>query len=356
MMAHMTSATRREAASDDVRWNALVNRDGRADGTFYVAVRTTGIYCRPSCTSRRPLRKNVRFFADRASAERAGFRACKRCRPDGRTRAEENAARIGRACRMIESARDAPDLDAVATRIGMSRSHFQRAFKLATGLTPRSYAAAHRDGNLRALLKKTARVTDAIYAAGFNSNGRFYARADAALGMRPQQFRKGGRDAQIRFAVGECSLGSILVAASERGVCAILLGDEPEALVRDLEAAFPNAALASGGRGFEKWVATVVGFVEQPRIGLDLPLDVRGTAFQRRVWKALQTIPPGSTASYAEVAAKIGAPRASRAVAAACAANVLAVAIPCHRVIRRDGALSGYRFGVERKRALLARE
>ena len=380
MMPDMTSATRRAgpaardrgqarshnaarqarshnvAANDEARWQALVRRDRAADGTFYVAVRTTGIYCRPSCTSRRPLRENVRFFDDRASAERAGFRACKRCRPDGPTREQETAARIARACRAIESASDALDFDAIAAQIGMSRSHFQRTFKHATGLTPRAYAAAHREGKVRALLPKTARVTDAVYAAGFGSSGRFYERADRALGMRPQQFRSGGSDAAIRFAVGECSLGSILVAASERGVCAILLGDDPDALVHELERDFPNAALAVGDREFERWVAAVVGFVEEPRIGLDLPLDVRGTAFQQRVWQALQAIPPGSTASYADIAKKIGAPSAARAVAAACAANVLAVAIPCHRVIRRDGALSGYRFGVERKRTLLARE
>jgi AraC family transcriptional regulator of adaptative response/methylated-DNA-[protein]-cysteine methyltransferase len=225
-----------------------------------------------------------------------------------------------------------------------------------TGITPRAYAAAHRARRVRDELSRGGTVTDAIYGAGFNSSGRFYATAAEVLGMRPTSFRSGGEGASIRFAVGECSLGSILVATSDRGVCAILLGEDPDALVRDLQDRFPRARLLGGDPGFERLVARVVGFVEAPALGLDLPLDVRGTAFQRRVWQALREIPAGTTATYAEIAGRIGAPKAVRAVAQACASNALAVAIPCHRVVRRDGALSGYRWGVQRKRALLDRE
>ena len=249
-----------------------------------------------------------------------------------------------------------PSLDALAATAGLSRFHFHRLFKAITGLTPRAYADAQRASRVRRELRQSATVTQAIYEAGFNSNGRFYASAPKVLGMTPTDFRAGGAGASIRFALGECSLGSILVAASDKGVCAILLGDDPDALARDLQDRFPRATLSGGDAGFEAWVARVVGFVEAPRLGLDLPLDVRGTAFQQRVWRALSNIPAGSTASYAAIAQQIGAPRALRAVAQACAANPLAVAIPCHRVVRSDGALSGYRWGVERKRALLDRE
>ena len=249
-----------------------------------------------------------------------------------------------------------PTLDALAGSVGMSRFHFHRVFKAITGVTPQEYAAAHRARRVRSELRERPTVTDAIYGAGFNSNGRFYATAGKVLGMTPTGYRAGGAGASIRFAIGECSLGSILVAASDKGVCAILLGDNPEALARDLQDRFPNAMLTGGDAEFDAWVAKVVGFVEMPRLGLDLPLDVRGTAFQQRVWRALSDIPVGSTASYSEIARKIGAPRSMRAVAQACGANALAVAIPCHRVIRSDGELTGYRWGVERKRALLDRE
>jgi AraC family transcriptional regulator of adaptative response/methylated-DNA-[protein]-cysteine methyltransferase len=238
----------------------------------------------------------------------------------------------------------------------MSRYHFHRIFKAATGVTPKAYADARRADRVRNELPKRATVTDAIYEAGFNSNGRFYAQTSKTLGMKPSDYRAGGSGASIRFAVGQCSLGSILVAATTRGVCAITLGDDPDELVRDLQDRFPSATLSAGDAAFERWVATVVGFVEAPRLGLDLPLDVRGTAFQQRVWKALCEIPPGSTASYADIATRVGAPKAVRAVAQACKANALAVAIPCHRIVRKDGALSGYRWGVARKRELLKRE
>ncbi|HLU76740.1 MAG TPA: bifunctional DNA-binding transcriptional regulator/O6-methylguanine-DNA methyltransferase Ada [Burkholderiales bacterium] len=263
------------------------------------------------------------------------------------------AARIIAACRSIEASATTPDLAALAAQAELSPSHFHRQFKRLTGLTPREYARAHREARVRAALAQGARVTDAMYEAGYNSNGRFYEAADAALGMKPGAYRAGGANATIRFAVGECSLGSILVAQSGRGICAILLGEDPEALLRDLERRFPRAELIGGDADFEQLVARVVGFVEAPRTGLDLPLDIRGTAFQQRVWQALRAIPPGTTVSYAELARRIGAPKAVRAVGAACGANALAVAIPCHRVVRSDGDLCGYRWGIERKRALL---
>lgn len=342
--------------SDDARWAAVVARDREADGSFFYSVETTGVYCRPSCGSRLPRRENVRFHASGAGAERAGFRACKRCRPNEPGLAEQRAEAVARACRIIESSEEMPGLEALADAVGMSRYHFHRVFKAVTGVTPRAYAAAHRANRVRDALAQSGSVTEAIYRAGFNSSGRFYASSTATLGMQPRTFRAGGEGAVIRFAVGECSLGSILVAATDKGVCAIALGDDPDALVHDLEDRFPSAQLSAGDEGFDRLVAAVVGLVEAPGVGLALPLDVRGTALQQRVWQALREIPAGSTASYAEIARRIGAPRAVRAVAQACASNPLAVAIPCHRVVRRDGELSGYRWGVDRKRALLERE
>ena len=343
-------------SSDSVRWAAVVGRDRRADGVFYYSVRTTGVYCRPSCAARQARRENVSFHATPAEAERAGFRPCKRCRPDSHGLLETRAQAVARACRLIETAEEMPSLDALADVAGLSRFHFHRVFKTTTGLTPRAYAAAHRARRVRDELSRSERVTDAIYGAGFSSSGRFYATASEVLGMTPTDFRAGGDGAVIRFAVGECSLGSILVAATERGVCSILLGDEPDALARDLQRRFPNARVIGGDREFERLVAKVVGFVEAPGLGLDLPLDVRGTAFQQRVWQALREIPAGRTTTYTKLAERIGAPKAVRAVAGACASNAIAVAIPCHRVVRHDGGLSGYRWGVERKRRLLERE
>jgi len=268
----------------------------------------------------------------------------------------ENAAAVARACRAIERAEVAPSLAELAASAGLSRFHFQRVFKRLTGVTPKTYAAAQRMARVREGLARGASVTAAMYAAGFSSSGRFYDSSTQRLGMTPGAVRRGGAGETIRFAVGECSLGSVLVAATAKGICLIALGDDPAALVRTLQDRFPMAALAGGDADFERWVAAVVGLVEKPARGLALPLDIRGTAFQVRVWEALRGIPPGSTASYAEIARRIGAAGASRAVAAACAANSLAVAIPCHRVVRTDGSLSGYRWGVERKAALLERE
>ena len=351
-----TAELRAAATTRDPRWAAVVARDPDADGRFVYAVRTTGVYCRPSCAARSARPENVEFHPNPAAAERAGFRPCKRCRPDEAPRAERDAACVAELCRLIERAEAMPRLDALARHAGLSRWHLHRMFKAVTGLTPKAYGAAHRARRVRAELARAATVTDAVYEAGYASSGRFYAEADAVLGMTPGRYRAGGADTAIRFAVGECALGAILVAASARGVCAISLGDDADALVRELQDRFPHAELTGGDAEFETLVAHVVGFVEAPGVGLALPLDLRGTAFQQRVWQALRAIPAGTTVSYGELARRIGAPRAVRAVAGACAANTLAVAIPCHRVVRTDGALSGYRWGVARKRALLARE
>lgn len=342
--------------ADAARWAAVSARDPAADDRFCYAVITTGVYCRPSCPSRAARRENVRFFENGGEAEAAGFRPCKRCRPNRPAAADADATVVAAACRFIETAETTPGLDDIAAHVGFSPSHFHRLFKRLTGLTPRQYAAAHREQRLRQELRGGASVTRAIFEAGYGSSGRFYEQADAVLGMTPGDFRAGGTNTAIRFAVGQSSLGAILVAASDRGICAIYLGDDPEALTHELQDRFPRAELVGGDRDFEQLVARVVGLVESPDTGADLPLDIRGTAFQQRVWEALRAIPPGDTASYTEIAARIGRPKSVRAVAGACAANQLAVAIPCHRVVRSDGNLSGYRWGVDRKRQLLARE
>lgn len=344
------------ATESDPRWAAVVARSAEADGRFFYSVTTTGVYCRPSCAARMPRPENVRFHSTRADAERAGFRPCKRCQPDRPSLADRHAALVTRACRLIEKSDRVPSLEELAREAEVSPFHFHRMFKAVTGVTPKAYAAAHRGKRVREELGRTRSVTAAIYQSGYNSNGRFYGESGQVLGMTPTDYRAGGANAEIRFAVGECVLGSILVARSERGVCAIFMGDDPEALARELQDRFPRATLIGGDAGFERLVARVVGFVEAPGLGLDLPLDVRGTAFQQRVWQALREIPAGSTATYTEIAARIGAPKSVRAVAGACAANPVALAIPCHRVIRNDGGLAGYRWGVERKRALLQRE
>ncbi len=346
-----------DSVDRDPRWAAVVARDRQADDTFYYSVRTTGVYCRPSCAARQPNPKNVRFHRTTADAEQAGFRPCKRCRPDQTALEQRHAAKVADICRVIEAAGEPPNLAALARRAGLSVYHFHRVFKAVTGVTPRSYAAAHRIERVRNALRERRRtVTEAIYDAGFNSASRFYESSDRLIGMTPTEYRAGGAEKEIHFAVGECSLGSILVAQSVKGVCAISLGDDPEALVRDLEDRFARATLVGGDPAFERVVAQVVGFVERPAATFDLPLDVRGTAFQRRVWQALRDIPIGSTASYSDIAARIGVPNGARAVAQACAANALAVAIPCHRVVRTNGSLSGYRWGIERKRHLLTLE
>ena len=343
-------------SGDEERWAAVVNRDPAAADEFVYSVTTTGVYCRPGCAARRPRREHVRFHPSCEAAEIAGFRPCQRCRPNDPALPARHAEAVATVCRLIESAEETPNLDALAQAAGMSRFHFHRVFKAVTGCTPRAYAAAHRADRMREAVRTSRTVTDAIYDSGFNSSGRFYAASSATLGMVPTTFRRGGAGEKIRFAVGACSLGSILVAATARGVCAILLGDDPTALVHELEDRFARAKLVGGDAEFESVVARVIGFVEAPALGLDLPLDIRGTAFQRQIWQALREVPAGATASYGTIAGRVGSPKAARAVARACASNPLAVAIPCHRVVRNDGALGGYRWGVERKRLLLARE
>ncbi|WP_085646696.1 MULTISPECIES: bifunctional DNA-binding transcriptional regulator/O6-methylguanine-DNA methyltransferase Ada [unclassified Pseudomonas] len=341
---------------DDPRWAAVVARDPRADSQFVYAVKTTGIYCRPSSLARLPKPQNVEFFDTVEEAEAAGYRPSRRVSKDQTEVAAQHAATVAAACRQIEASDSLPALNDLAETAGLSAFHFHRVFKAATGLTPKGYAAAHRSRRVRQRLADGGSVTEALYDAGFNSNSRFYESADQLLGMKPGDFRAAGQNNDIRFAVGQCSLGAILVAQSERGICAILLGDDPHQLVCDLQDQFRRANLIGADAEFEQLIAHVVGFIEAPAIGLDLPLDVRGTAFQERVWQALREIPVGSTASYADIALRIGSPKAVRAVAQACGANSLAVAIPCHRVVRSDGNLSGYRWGVERKRELLERE
>jgi AraC family transcriptional regulator of adaptative response/methylated-DNA-[protein]-cysteine methyltransferase len=341
---------------DAAKWAAVVARDATFDGVFYFSVETTGVYCRPSCPARRPKRAHVRFHVSAEDAEHAGFRPCKRCRPDQPSLFATQADKVAQACRNIETAEQEPQLNELARDAGLSPHHFHRVFKSVLGVTPKAYAAAHRKKRVRAALGKRATVTEAIYDAGFNAGSRFYARAKETLGMTPTEFRSGGTAAEITYAIGQCSLGPILAAATRKGVCAIFFGDDASSLRASLQRQFPRAQLVEGGAAFKDTLAKVIALVEAPRSLFELPLDIRGTAFQHRVWEALRRIPPGKTASYTEIAEAIGASGSARAVARACASNPIAVAVPCHRVVRSDGSLSGYRGGVERKRVLLARE
>jgi AraC family transcriptional regulator of adaptative response/methylated-DNA-[protein]-cysteine methyltransferase len=349
--------------TETARWSAVQGRNSRADGTFFYAVATTGVYCRPSCASRPARRENVTFYKTREEAERAGFRPCLRCRPDLAPQSEREAALIADACRFLDHAVEndaaAPSLAELAARAGLSPHYFHRLFRKVSGVTPKAYVASKRQSKVARNLQKSASVTDAIYDAGFSSSSRFYQKS--ALGMRPSIYRKGGEGESIWHAIRKCSLGHVLAAGTARGVCAILLGDDPTALATDLRTRFPKADLVANGDGtaaFDRWVEQAVRLVDDPlrSAARALPLDIRGTAFQCLVWKALQAIRPGSTSSYSEVAAAIGKPSAARAVANACAANKLAVAIPCHRVIATDGKPGGYRWGVDRKKRLLERE
>lgn len=346
------SAALRAAA----RWRAVERRDAARDGEFVYAVRTTGVFCRPSCPSRPARRENVSFFDTPAAAVAAGYRACRRCRPDETPPAARQRALVLEACAALERSESGVPLEALARAAGMTARHLHRVFKATTGVTPKAYFAALRARRAHDALRDAPSVTHAIHDAGFGSSSRFYEHADAALGMTPSAFRAGGAGQRIRWAVEPCALGAILVAATRRGVCAIELGDSPDALLGRLRARFPKAALDAGDADFRDWVGRVLAWVEHPRDALELPLDVQGTAFQRQVWDALRAIPRGRTASYAEVARAIGRPGAARAVAAACASNTVALAIPCHRVIRGDGGLSGYRWGTTRKAELLRRE
>lgn len=346
--------------SDTERWETVRRRDRAADGRFVYAVSSTGVYCRPSCPSRLAKRANVSFHADCDAAEAAGFRPCKRCHPRDSSADDRHADSVAQACRRIEVAvRDGepvPSLADLAAQAGLSPFHYHRVFKAIAGVTPKGFATACKTALARTGLAAGKSVTETIYDAGYSSSSRFYDGVTARLGMRPSDYRAGGRGADIRFAVGACSLGQVVVAATDKGVCAVHFGDDPQRLVEALQARFPKARLLGGDAAFEQTVAAVIGAVETPSQRCDLPLDLQGTAFQHRVWQALRAIPPGSTATYSEVARAIGQPAAVRAVARACAANPVAVVVPCHRVVRTDGSLSGYAWGVERKRALLDRE
>jgi AraC family transcriptional regulator of adaptative response/methylated-DNA-[protein]-cysteine methyltransferase len=342
--------------TDEARWTAVSGRDRGADGAFVYGVVTTGIYCRPGCASRAPRRDNVRFFGTPDEAEAAGLRPCKRCTPRATRADSAEAAAVARAVALIESADEPPSLRELAAAAGLSPFHFHRRFKAALGVTPAAYARARRSERLRGELVAAPTVSAAIYEAGFGSSARLYAESAATLGMTPTAYRAGAPGERIGYAAAPSALGWVLVAATERGLCAIELGDDPAALAESLRSRFPLAQFAADDPQVAAWARAAVALVESPRRGLDLPLDLRGTAFQRRVWAALREIPAGTTASYAEVAARIGQPGAARAVAQACAANTLAVAIPCHRVVRGDGAAGGYRWGSARKRLLLARE
>jgi AraC family transcriptional regulator, regulatory protein of adaptative response / methylated-DNA-[protein]-cysteine methyltransferase len=345
-----------EYATDEQCWQALLERDTRADGSFIYAVVTTGIFCLPSCASRRPNRANVRIFADSREARRAGFRPCQRCRPESARANDLQTERITRACRFIGAAEEMPALGALAEAAGLSHGHFQRLFKKLVGLTPGQYAESLRQQRFRRRLTEQRPVTEALYAAGYGSSSRAYEAGGASLGMSPSSYRKGAEGIGIDYAVAPCTLGWVLVAATERGLCSIALADSPEALPGKLREEFPKASLAEAGAEFSATVAAVVSLIETPAAGHQLSLDIRGTAFQKRVWNALRQIPAGSTLSYSELAATIGSPGAARAVASACARNRLAVAIPCHRVVGSDGTLRGYRWGIRRKQALLQRE
>jgi AraC family transcriptional regulator of adaptative response/methylated-DNA-[protein]-cysteine methyltransferase len=349
--------------SDDTAWDAVLARDTAWDGRFVYAVRTTGVYCRPTCPSRRPHRENVSFFAGADEAEHAGFRACQRCRPRS-TRPSPATRAVERARQYLDERLDAGadermTLDRLAREVGMSPYHLQRTFKRVLGVTPAEYVRAGRSERLKRELRRGETVSRATYGAGFGSSSRVYEIADAQLGMTPAAYRTGGRGVEIRYTITDSPFGRLLVAATERGVCAVKLGDHDRMLTQDLANEYPNAVIehANGDRDhFATWVNAIVRHLEGTSRRLDVPVDLRATAFQWRVWRALQNIPYGETRSYSDVARSIGAPRAARAVASACANNHVALVIPCHRVVREGGALGGYRWGIDRKQRLLARE
>ena len=339
--------------TDVQRWNAVQRRDPHAEGAFFYGVKTTGIYCHPTCAARLPKQENVVYFIYREDAETAGFRPCQRCTPDAAPPSAARSKLIVRACRLIET--EALSLAELSAAVGLSPAHFHRVFKSGVGVTPKRYAAALRDRRLKENLADGAPVTAAIYNAGFGASSRFYEGAEERLGMSASDYRKGAAGLTIRYAHAHTSLGWLLVAATERGVCAAEFGETPAALLEGLQKRFFSADLLSDST-LNGWLEQIVSAVETPGNALDLPLDIQGTAFQQQVWRALQGIPRGETRSYAEIAERIGRPAAVRAVAGACASNGVAVAVPCHRVVRSDGELSGYRWGAERKRELLTRE
>jgi AraC family transcriptional regulator of adaptative response/methylated-DNA-[protein]-cysteine methyltransferase len=337
-------------------WSAVMNRDSRADGTFVYAVRTTGVYCRPGCASRPPLRKNVAFYETTEAAVAAGFRPCKRCRPNDGSIAERHVAAIERACALIRACDGLPSLAELADAAGISRFHFHRVFKQITGTTPREWGKAHRLGRLAERLDAGEGVAQSVYAAGFGASSRAYEAAPHGLGMTPGARRRGGKGETIRYTIVATPVGQAIVAATDRGICMTALGDDSARLEAELRQRFPAATLVAADGALAGWAEQIVHFITRPEAQPDLPLDISGTAFQAQVWRALQKIPPGRTMSYSELAAALGRPQAVRAVAQACANNKLALLVPCHRVVRSDGELAGYRWGIERKRALLARE
>lgn len=338
------------------RWKAVRQRDRQADGEFVYSVATTGVFCRPACPSRLALRKHISFHDSCLQAQQAGFRPCKRCKPWGPSQEKRDIEAATRACRLIEAADSLPSLTTLAKAVGLSPFHFHRIFKSVVGITPKTYAAQRQTEQVRVALRRQPSVTAAIYSAGFTSSSRFYERSMDNLGMTPTEFRAGGKGVQIRYTIAPCPLGFVLAAATERGICAIRLGSDPKALAAELRQDFPNSVVHAADPMLEKCVKTVVQQINSPNERVDLPLDIRGTAFQQRVWQALRQIPPGKTTTYSRLAEQIGQPDAVRAVAGACAANPVAVVIPCHRVVRSNGELSGYRWGPERKRQLLERE
>lgn len=344
------------APDEDARWTAVCNRDRRCDGSFVYGVRTTGVYCRPSCGARRPLRRNVEFHATSDAAEAAGFRPCRRCRPDAPAGEDPHDGLVTRVCRAIDEAMVPPTLAELARIAGMSPSRLHRVFRSKVGVTPKAYAAARRSERSRRLLHAGATITEALYEAGYGSSSAFYGDRAHSLGMTASAYRRGAAGVDIRYAIAPCWLGHVLAAATPRGACAILLGDTAGDLVAELTRMYPHARHAGRDVAFERLLAQVVALVSEPESAPNLALDIRGTAFQQRVWEALRAVPPGRRVTYAELARRIGAPGAVRAVGRACATNALAIAVPCHRAVRTDGGLAGYRWGVERKRALLDRE
>lgn len=344
------------AVVDDPRWTAIVTRDRSADGRFFYSVSTTGVYCRPSCPSRQARPSHVRLHATREEAEAAGFRPCRRCRPELPSEREHRAALVAAACRTIDASDPVPPVAQLAAAARLSAPRFQRLFREVTGLTYRQYVGQSRAARTRKALARGGRITDAVYDAGFGSAGRFYAAASGALGMPPRTYQRGGAGVTIAYGTTTCTLGTVLAARTPQGVCAVMLGDDEPALVRALAERFPRATRVPGEPGFSDTLRQVAALIDAPGSPCALPLDLQGTVFQRRVWRALQAIPAGTTLSYGELARRIGAPSSVRAVAAACGANPVAVIVPCHRVVGADGALTGYRWGVARKQALLERE
>ncbi len=341
----------------DARWQAVLTRDPRHDGIFVYAVRTTGIYCRPSCGSRRPKPENVSFFSIPETAERAGFRACRRCRPDELNGGDPKLERVRRACRYIDSHPEArPTLAELAENVGLSPHHLQRSFKAILGITPRQYADARRLDRFKSQLANGHNVTRALYAAGYGSSSRLYERASSQLGMTPAAYRRGGRGAYVRYAIADSTLGRVLVAATECGVCAVYLGDDDAELVSTLRAEYSTADIERDDSELGGWIEAVLSYLDGHERDLDLPVDIRATAFQRRVWELLRAIPFGETRSYSDMARQLGIPRGARAVGRACATNPVSLIIPCHRAVRADGSLGGYRWGLGRKRELLDRE